>query len=138
MQTLECRVSRTQVLSSIWNGFTSLNEEKQLLLKRCTTIFPDLLQIEKIIQDYRNLFQTKDVNGLIVWMKKQLSNKRSPLHSHSIGIRIDLAAVKNAITSPYSNGLLEGQVNRLKWIKRMMYGRAKPDLLEKRMQYRFE
>ncbi|WP_317633681.1 hypothetical protein [Lysinibacillus capsici] len=71
-------------------------------------------------------------------MKKQLSNKRSPLHSHSIGIRIDLAAVKNAITSPYSNGLLEGQVNRLKWIKRMMYGRAKPDLLEKRMQYRFE
>lgn len=71
-------------------------------------------------------------------MKKQLSNKRSPLHSQSIGIRIDLAAVKNAITSPYSNGLLEGQVNRLKWIKRMMYGRAKPDLLEKRMQYRFE
>ena len=70
-------------------------------------------------------------------MKKQLLNKRLPLHSHSIGIRIDLAAVKNAITSPYSNGLLQGQVNCLKWIKRMMYGRAKPDLLEKRMQCRF-
>lgn len=49
---------------------------------------------------------------------------------------MDLAAAKNALTSPYSNGLLEGQVNRLKLIKRMMYGRAKPDLLEKRMQYR--
>src|SRR5690606_21807108 len=107
IQTLECRVSRTQVLSYIWNGFTSLNEEKQLLLKRCTTVFPDLLLIEKIIQDYRNLFQTKDVKGLTVWLKKQLLNKLSPLHSHSIGIRIDLAAVKNAITSPYSNGLLE-------------------------------
>lgn len=70
-------------------------------------------------------------------MKKQLSNKLSPLYRHSNGIRIDLPAVKNAITSPYSNGLLEGQVNRLKWIKRMMYGRAKPGLLEKRMQYRF-
>lgn len=137
IQKLEFRVSRTQVLSYIWNGFTSLNEEKQSLLKRCTTEFPDLLQIEKIIQDYRNLFQTNDVLGLTVWLKKQLLNKLSPLHSHSIGIRMDLAAVKNAITSPYSNGLLEGQVNRLKWIKRMMYGRAKPDLLEKRMQYRF-
>lgn len=71
-------------------------------------------------------------------MNKQLSNKLSPLYRHSIGIRKDLEAVKNALTSPYSNGLLEGQVNRLKWVKRMMYGRAKPNLLEKRMQYRHE
>lgn len=72
------------------------------------------------------------------WLNKQLSNKLSPLYSHSIGIRKDLTAVKNGLISPYSNGLLEGQVNRLKWIKRMMYGQAKPDLLEKRMQYRYE
>lgn len=69
-------------------------------------------------------------------MNAQLANKNSPFYSYSIGLRLDLAAVKNAFTSPHSNGLLEGQVNRLKWIKRMMYGRAKPDLLEKRMQYR--
>lgn len=70
-------------------------------------------------------------------MNTQLANKKSPFYSYSIGICLDLTAVKNAFTSPYSNGLLEGQVNRLKWMKRMMYGRAKPDLLEKRMQYRF-
>lgn len=138
IQTLECRISRTQVLSFIWNGFASLNEEKQPLLKRCINTFPGLVQAEKIIQDYRKLFQTKDVNRLLEWMNEQLSNKLSPLYNHSMGIRKDLVAVKNALISPYSNGLLEGQVNRLKWIKRMMYGRAQPDLLEKRMQYRYE
>lgn len=136
--TLEERVSRAQVLSFIWAGFASLNEEKQLLLKRCISAFPGLVQAEEIIQEYRNLFQTPNINGLLDWMNKQLANRLSPLYSHSIGIRKDLAAVKNALTSPYSNGLLEGQVNRLKWMKRMMYGRAKPDLLEKRMQYRYK
>lgn len=47
-----------------------------------------------------------------------------------------LADVERGKRNITPNGLLEGQVNRLKWIKRMMYGRAKADLLEKRMQYR--
>ncbi len=88
-------------------------------------------------QKYRTLFQKRAVDGLLDWVNAQLVNKQSPFHSYSIGLRLDLTAVKNAFISPYSNGLLEGQVNRLKWSKRMMYGRAKPDLLEKRMQYRF-
>ena len=108
IQTLECRVSRAQVLSFIWTGFASLNEEKQLLLKRCITVFPDLLQVGKIIQDYRNLFQTKDVSGLNVWMKKQLSNKHSPLHSHSIGMRIDISRCKKCDNITLFKWLIRG------------------------------
>lgn len=105
VQTMECRISRTQVLSFIWTGFASLNEENQLLLKRCITAFPGVVQAEEIIQGYRNLFQTNDVTGLLEWLNKQLSNKLSPLYSHSLGIRKDLTAVKNALLSPYSNGV---------------------------------
>jgi transposase len=48
-------------------------------------------------------------------------------------LRQDLAAVKNAITEPWSNGQAEGQINRLKTLKRAMYGRAGVELLRARM-----
>lgn len=45
----------------------------------------------------------------------------------------DIDAVRNAIELPWSNGQAEGQVNRLKTLKRAMYGRAGPELLRARM-----
>lgn len=62
----------------------------------------------------------------------------------SIGIRLwivlafnfsikELKSFKEAIVSPWSNGQTEGQVNRLKLLKRQMYGRAKFDLLKARL-----
>ena len=45
----------------------------------------------------------------------------------------DLEAVKNAIELPWSNGQTEGQINRLKTLKRAMYGRAGPELMRARM-----
>jgi transposase len=45
------------------------------------------------------------------------------------GLRVDLSAVSAALSLPWSNGQTEGHVNRLKLIKRQMYGRAKFDLL---------
>lgn len=137
-KTLAYRVSRIQITQWIWTGFEMLNDEQKKLLERCLSIYPAIEYVEQIVQEYRTLFRNKDVSALIDWMNTQLMNKQSPFYGHSLGIRKDLAAVKNALTSPFSNGLLEGQVNRLKWIKRMMYGRAKPDVLEKRMQYRWE
>ena len=47
-------------------------------------------------------------------------------------IRNDLAAVRNAITERWSNGQTEGQINRLKTLKRQMYGRAGTELLRAR------
>jgi len=48
-------------------------------------------------------------------------------------IRQDLEAVRNAVSEPWSNGQTEGQINRLKTLKRAMYGRAGVDLLRARM-----
>jgi transposase len=52
------------------------------------------------------------------------------------GLRQDLKAVRAALTTDWSNGQGEGQVNRLKFLKRQMYGRAKFDLLRARVLYR--
>jgi transposase len=48
---------------------------------------------------------------------------------------MDIAAVANAVELPYSNGFIEGNNNRLKMIKRIMYGRAKMQLLAIRVLY---
>ena len=55
------------------------------------------------------------------------------LKSFANGVKKDLGAVRAAMTLEWSNGQVEGQVNRLKLIKRQMYGRANFDLLRKRV-----
>lgn len=52
------------------------------------------------------------------------------------GLKKDLAAVTAGVTLPWSNGPTEGHINRLKQIKRQMYGRAKLDLLKRRIMRR--
>lgn len=55
------------------------------------------------------------------------------LRSFAAGLKRDLAAVVNGLTMPYGSGAVEGTVNRIKTLKRQMYGRAAFDLLRKRV-----
>ena len=55
------------------------------------------------------------------------------MSSFANGIGKDRDAVLSAITSPWSSGQVEGQITRLKLVKRQMYGRAKLDLLKARL-----
>lgn len=57
----------------------------------------------------------------------------SPLSSFAKGIIADCDAVRAAILHSWSNGQTEGQITKLKLVKRQMYGRAKLDLLEARL-----
>ena len=57
----------------------------------------------------------------------------SEIRRFAEGIRRDEAAVLAAVTETWSNGPVEGHINRLKMIKRQMYGRAKLDLLRARL-----
>ena len=61
------------------------------------------------------------------WLEKALYSQLSPLR-----LREDYSAVKAGVTLPWSNGQTEGQINRLKMLKRQMYGRADLELLSRR------
>jgi transposase len=67
------------------------------------------------------------------WLQLVEDDDQPELHSFAAGIRQDLAAVTAGLTLPHSSGTVEGNVNRLKAIKRQMYGRASLDLLRKRV-----
>jgi transposase len=68
-----------------------------------------------------------------LWIVKAFNSGVKELKSFANGLQKDFLAVKAATVSEWSNGQTEGQVNRLKLLKRQMYGRAKLDLLKARV-----
>jgi len=85
--------------------------------------------MQDCISDFRNIYVNKSVGLLEVFVEKYFKSSNKNLRSLANGIVRDFLAVKNSIISDYSNGFLEGNNNRLKMIKRTMYGRAGLDLL---------
>ena len=67
------------------------------------------------------------------WLDAVTADDLPALHSLVAGLRRDLDAVTNGLSLDYSSGQVEGSVNRIKMIKRQMFGRAKFDLLRKRV-----
>jgi transposase len=70
---------------------------------------------------------------LDAWIDLAIETGITPITRFARTLHRDIDAVRNAIELPWSNGQAEGQINRLKTLKRAMYGRAGPELLRARM-----
>ncbi|WP_081506045.1 transposase [Azospirillum lipoferum] len=70
--------------------------------------------------------------GLEAWLTEASSCGITAVQTFAAGLEQDGAAVRAALTLPWSSGQAEGQINRLKLLKRQMYGRASLDLLRRR------
>jgi transposase len=71
--------------------------------------------------------------ALDLWLSGCLSSGVSEFETFATGLRREFAAIHAALELPYSNGPVEGQVTRLKQIRRAMYGRGNFDLLRQRL-----
>ncbi len=91
---------------------------------------PALAAARSLVEWFGAMIRTKAVTELDGWIEQARTSLIAPL---ARGVAKDAAAIRAAITEPWSNGQTEGQINRLKMIKRQMYGRAKLDLLEARL-----
>jgi transposase len=116
-------------------AWDALTPEEQMyrtaLLEEC----PAIREAQQLAADFGVLVRAKDHPTLATWLDRADASAQPEIRSFATGLRRDHAAVEAAITSVWSNGQTEGQVNRLKALKRQMYGRAKLDLLEKRFLY---
>ena len=70
---------------------------------------------------------------LEVWLADASASGVRAMETFAAGLKNDVAAISAALTMPWSNGQTEGQVNRLKLIKRQMFGHASFDLLRRRV-----
>jgi transposase len=74
-----------------------------------------------------------DTTELIRWMKKYWKTSIATLKTFILGIMKDYKAVRNTIKLNVTNGITEGYVNKLKAVKRLMYGRAGIELLKNKL-----
>lgn len=92
--------------------------------------YPCFEKVYSIVWGFKTLLATKDSSLLESWMISAKELGIREIDSFVEGLTRDLDAVKNAISLPQSNGLAEGSVNKLKVIKRIMYGRCSFDTLK--------
>ncbi len=131
---------------SIWLGIHQKDWTKDLpidFLKKLLEDSPIINKVRLIIfgrrsAEFKRLMKEKEGDKLQDWCNTAVETGVESLKSFVSGtppdgINQDFQAVYQAFVSPWSNGQVEGQVNRLKNIKRQMYGRASFDLLRKRV-----
>ena len=111
----------------------SLGEDERLHRKAVLTRSPALTVTAEHVSEFAQILTGLHGDQLAGWISDVEATDAPTLRSFAHGLRNDLDAVTNGLTLGYSSGAVEGTVNRIKTIKRQMYGRAKFDLLRTRI-----
>lgn len=111
----------------------ALDPEQVQYLERLRSLGPEIATAQDLAGRFARLVRDGEEDDLKGWMREARESDLSEIVTFARGVRQDEAAVRAAISAPWSNGQVEGQVNRLKMLKRQMYGRANFDLLKRRM-----
>jgi len=110
-----------------------LDQTEQETLRMLRQSSPRVETIYQLVQDFVHMVRHRQGDKLDAWLSQAASSHLPDLRRFAGGIERDKAAVVAGLTQRYSNGVVEGHVNRLKLIKRMMYGRAGFTLLRQRV-----
>jgi len=113
----------------------NLTHEQQQALVHMRQAHPEIERVMEVVDRFLQMLRTLQGDQLEAWMAMaQLSSIRE-MQNLVEKLRKDQQAVQAGLTLTWNNGVVQGQVNRLKCLKRMMYGRAKFDLLRQRVLY---
>ncbi|MFG2848582.1 transposase [Kitasatospora sp. NPDC048296] len=120
-----------QVVGWLTRHPDNLTSGQQLRLKRILTVCPELADLRRHIGDFTRMMKNLDGHLLPRWIKAVKGSELAPLHSFASNLNKDFDAVTAGLTLPYSSDMVEGHVNRVKFLKRQGYGRANFDLLRR-------
>jgi transposase len=127
------RLSPSQAAWLLVQQPADLNEDEQKALDQLQQAVAEIAAAYTLAQDFVRMVRERTVDALADWLARAAASCVAELGSFANGLQRDLAAVTAGLSLPWSNGQVEGQINRLKLIKRTMYGRASFDLLRKRV-----
>lgn len=122
-----------QVVGWIMSDPANLDPATQCRLDTVLAASPPLAALAGHVQAFATMMCQLRGHELESWMAAVTQDDQPALHSFVTGLRRDQDAVTAGLTLPWNSGPVEGHVNRVKMIKRQMFGRAKPDLLRKRV-----
>lgn len=112
-----------------------LTDEERLFVGEMLQSSAEIKQAVALTRKFQELVKKRKIELLEEWLS-EAEKLGTKWKNFAKGLRQDFKAVTAALTSEWSNGQTEGEVNRLKFLKRQTYGRAKFDLLRARVLYR--
>jgi transposase len=112
------------------HGPRPTDEQTKAWIEEFRQRVPEVDRVAQLANQFMVLLRERRSEELSNWLAQAT---QSPLASFAAGLRRDLAAVQAAFSSPWSQGQVEGQINRLKMLKRQMYGCASFPLLRSRV-----
>lgn len=108
----------------------SLSDADRRFIGTLRAIAPGIRVAADSINAFGRTIRDRDADAFDAWLE---AASATPLRSFAEGLRADRRAVRAAVAKSWSNGPVEGQINRLKLIERQMFGRASFELLRQRV-----
>lgn len=124
------KIERGWLISLLYKPIDKVKKISQEQLDKVIEQYPLIGAVHDIVKSFKNTLFSQKPDELEKWMEEAQSLKQEPINSFVNGLQRDIDAVKKAIELDYNNGLAEGSVNKLKVIKRIMYGRNSFELLK--------
>ena len=122
-------ISRAGLFNYLWNHGQLSSDHKEYLFRE----YPVLEILDRCIREFRDIFEQTCVNRLHCFIEKYSSCGVKPIESFACNLQNDIDAIENAVSYVWSNGFVEGTNNKLKLVKRSMFGRCSRRLLEAKM-----
>lgn len=122
-------VSRKDVFQYLWMGEDLDADLKGELSLKC----PLIPALRKCILEFREIFLLQSIPRLYLFIEHYQNGPFKAIASLARGFKRDISAIEFAVSSPLSNGFVEGLNHKLKLIKRTMYGRCRLKLLEAKL-----
>jgi transposase len=94
---------------------------------------PALAEAASLARSFVEMVRQRKQDQLDTWLQQASASPLPELHRFALGLRKEYAAMRAALSEPWRTGQVEGQITRLKYLKRQMYGRAHIDLLRLRV-----
>jgi len=110
-----------------------MTDEQQQLFDRITTQCPEVINLRQIALGFRAALTADESTQLRRWIEGAKHSEFGAVLRFAYGLQKDISAVAAAVDTSWSTGQVEGQIRRLKAIKRQMYGRAGFELLRARV-----
>lgn len=89
----------------------------------------------ELAQEFRGLLQARSTERLDAWLEASAHSTLPKVQTFTKALRAEYVFLRAALEHEWSNGQTEGQITRLKFIKRQMYGRASFELLRQKVLY---
>jgi transposase len=110
-----------------------LDDHQRAFIEQLCCLCPEAKRVQEMAKEFRRIFAERQAESLDAWLDTAEQSGVAEFEGFARTLRQDYEAVAAALKYEWSNGQVEGQINRLKFIKRQMYGRASFDLLRQRV-----